>query len=293
MNKVKRFFLGEQSRTKKEIIVLSIVSVIFLIYAFSLVYPFFWAALTSLKKQREFVNNVYGFPKELVFDNLKLALQTKLNGNTTLIGMFINSIWSSFLSAGCGILFSSMTAYVVTKYKFKGSKTILAIAIVIQTLPLVGTMPAMFDLVKKLKMYNNPFLFWIVWSGGFGYSFIVLCGYFKGLSWEYAEAGFIDGASHSAVFFRIMFPLAFPAIFALFLVSFINAWNDYYTMYLYLDNYPTLAVGIYMWEQLSSQKGGTSVYMSALVISVIPVIIMYALFQKIILNASLGGGIKE
>ena len=257
-------------------------------------YPlFFWSLFTSLKSQREFRGNVFGIPKTFVFDSIKKAIETKLNGNTTIWGLFFNSLWSSLLSAGCGVLFSSMTAYVVTKYKFKGSKTILAIAIVIQTLPLVGTMPAMVDLVQKLNMYDNPSLFWIVWCGGFGYAFIVLCGYFRGVSWEYAEAGFIDGASHTAVFFKIMMPLAFPAIFSLFLVSFINAWNDYYTMYLYLESYPTLAVGIYQWEQLAGQSGGTPVYMSALTISVIPVIILYAIFQKVIMNASMGGGIKE
>ena len=110
---------------------------------FILIYPFIWAIMTSLKAPREYRKNIYGFPKQLVFTNIQKAFNTKIGENaTSLIGMFINSIWSSFLSAGCGILFSSMTAYVVTKYKFKGSKTILAIAIVIQTLPLVGTMPA-------------------------------------------------------------------------------------------------------------------------------------------------------
>ena len=186
-----------------------------------------------------------------------------------------------------------MTAYVITKYRFRGSKWFLPVAIVLQALPLVGTMPAMFGLVKSLGFYNNPLLFWIVWCGGFGYSFIILCGYFKSVSWEYAEAAFIDGASHAAVFFKIMVPLAMPAIVSLFLVSFISAWNDYFTVYLYLPDYQTLAVGIYRWQQIAGQNGGTPVYMAALVISIIPVIILYACFQKTLLSSSLGGGIKE
>ena len=79
----------------------------------------------------------------------------------------------------------------------------------------------------------------------------------------------------------------------MFLVSFITAWNDYFTIYLYLPSYQTLAVGIYRWELIAAQSGGTPVYMAALVLSVIPVMALYAAFQKTIMGASLGGGIKE
>ena len=280
-------------RTKEEKIVLGIISGIFILYSFTLIYPFIWAIFTSMKTQIEYKNNIFGFPQNFVLDNIIKALNTKDGSGTDLIGMFFNSIWSSLLSSFCGVLFSTMTAYAVTKYRFFGSKLFLPVAIILQALPLVGTMPAMFDMVKTLGLYNNPFLFWIVWCSGFGFGFVVLCGYFKSVSWDYAEAAFIDGATHFDVLLEVMIPLAFPAIFSLFLVGFINAWNDYYTMYLYMPNYPTLAVGIYRWKEIAAQNGGTPVYMAALVVSIIPVMILYACFQKTIMSASLGGGIKE
>ena len=280
-------------RTKQEKIVLGLVSAFFILYSFTLIYPFVWALFTSLKTQIEYKNNIFGFPKNVIFDNIIKALNTKDGTGTNLMGMFINSVWSSFLCTLCGTLTATMTAYAVTKYRFPGSKLFLPVAIILQTLPLVGTMPAMFAMVKSLGMYNNPFLFWIAWCSGFGFSFVVLCGYFRSISWDYAEAAFIDGASHYNVLFDIMIPLAFPAIFSLFLVGFINSWNDYYTMYLYLPKFPTLAVGIYRWKEISEQNGGTPVYMAALIVSVIPVLILYACFQKTIMSASLGGGIKE
>lgn len=280
-------------RSRQEKIVLGVVSAIFILYSFTLIYPFVWSLFTSLKTQIEYKNNIFGFPQNATFDNIIKALKTKDGTGTNLIGMFINSIWSSLLCTLCGTITATMTAYVVTKYRFVGSKLFLPVAIILQTLPLVGTMPAMFAMVKFLGMYNNPFLFWIAWCSGFGFSFVVLCGYFKSISWDYAEAAFIDGASHYNVLFKIMIPLAFPAIFSLFLVGFINSWNDYYTMYLYLPKFPTLAVGIYRWKEIAAQNGGTPVYMAALIVSVIPVLILYACFQKTIMSASLGGGIKE
>ena len=280
-------------RTRQEKIVLAVTTAIFIVYSLTLIYPFVWALFTSFKTQIEYRNNIYGLPEIWVFKNIGKALSTKGEGGTTLIGMFFNSVWSSFVCAFCGVFISTMTAYIITKYRFKGSKLFLPIALILQALPLVGTMPAMVGVVKTLGMYDNPLLFWIVWCGGFGYSFVILCGYFKGVSWEYAEAAFIDGASHTAVFFKIMVPLAFPAIFSLFLVSFISAWNDYFTMSLYLPSYQTLAVGVYRWEKIAAQNGGTPVYMAALLLSVIPVMILYACFQKTLMSTSLGGGIKE
>lgn len=288
------FFKKSILRTREEKIVLSIVTIIFILYSISLIYPFIWATFTAFKAPRDYRVNIFGLPEKWVFTNITKAFQTTIGNNkTTLFGMFWNSCWSSFLCAFCGILFSAMTAYVVTKYHFKGAKFLLSLAIVIQTLPLVGTAPAMFDLCKNLGLFDNPWLFWIVWCGGFGYNFIVLCGFFRGVSWEYAEAAFIDGATHTQVFFRIMVHLIFPALFSLFLVGFISAWNDYYTMYLYLPSYPTLSVGVYLWKTIASQNGGDPVYMAALVISVIPVIILYACFNKVIMKNMNIGGLKE
>lgn len=290
----KGFFRKSILRTREEKIVLTIVSIVFLAYSFSLIYPFVWAIFTSFKQPREYRLNIYGFPKKWVLTNISKAFKTTIGERkTTLIGMFFNSCWSSFVCAFCGILFSSMAAYVVTKYRFRAAKFILTTAIIIQTLPIVGTGPATFDLCKKLFLFDNPWLFWVVWCGGFGYNFIVLCGFFRGLSWEYAEAAFIDGATHSQVFFKIMIRLVFPAVFSLFLVSFISSWNDYYTMYLYLPSYPTLSVGVYLWKSIAAQNGGDPVYMSALVISVIPVIILYACFNKVIMRNMNIGGLKE
>jgi len=284
-------------RPKTEIIVLTITSIIFALYAFSLLYPLFWALFTSLKSAREYRRNIFGFPNQVIFDNFKKALSVRIGQEegkpgTSLFGMFINSLWSSLLSTFCSLFIQSMTAYVCTKYKFRAAKYLISAAIVIQALPLFGTMPAMYALCRSLHLLNNPFMYWVVWCGGFGYYFIILCGFYRGLSMDYSEAAFVDGATHAQTYFKIMLPMALPAIFSLFLVSFISSWNNYYEMYLYMSDFPTLSVGLYEWKNIASQHGGNTVYMAALLITVIPVIIVYACFQKQILKQSLGGGLK-
>ncbi len=136
--------------TREEKIVLAITTVIFVIYSITLIYPFVWAIFTSFKTQLEYKNNIFGLPENWVIDSVKKALETKGEGGTTLIGMFFNSVWTSFVCAGCGVFVSTMTAYVITKYRFFGSKLFLPIAIVLQALPLVGTMPAMFGLTIEV-----------------------------------------------------------------------------------------------------------------------------------------------
>ena len=104
-------------------IVLTITSIIFLVYAITLLYPLVWGVFTSFKTSREYRLNIYGIPKEWTFGNFSRALDTRIgktidNPGTSLVGMFVNSIWSSILCSFCGLFFSAMTAYVCTKYKF-------------------------------------------------------------------------------------------------------------------------------------------------------------------------------
>ena len=111
----------------------------------------------------------------------------------------------------------------------------------------------------------------------------------------YAESAKIDGAGHATIFFRIMLPLAKPSLFAVGIITFIGYWNDYYAPYMYLRNYPTLAVGIY---QMSSDitTGANSYDYPALfaimTISVVPIIVLFSIFQKTIMENMVAGGIK-
>ncbi|MDE6402162.1 MAG: ABC transporter permease subunit, partial [Clostridiales bacterium] len=120
----------------------------------------------------------------------------------------------------------------------------------------------------------------------------VLYSFFKTLSWTYAEAGFIDGASHAKVFFRIMLPQALPVIGSLFMVQVVQLWNDYMEPNLFLQSYPTLSSGLYIFQLEMTRGINYPVLFAGLIISVIPVIILFVCFQNTMMESMSVGGIK-
>lgn len=117
-------------------------------------------------------------------------------------------------------------------------------------------------------------------------------GYFKNISWSYAESVFIDGGGHMTVFLKIMLPIAKPVVTALIIIGIIAAWNDYSTPLMFLPAYPTLAVGMYGVSSVLPRSGNSPAYFAALIISTIPVIIFFAAFSDIIMSNLTIGGLK-
>ena len=114
--------------------------------------------------------------------------------------------------------------------------------------------------------------------------------FFKGISWGYAEAAQMDGASHLRIFVQIMIPMAKPALTAIGVLTFMGLWGDYQTPYYFLNSYPTLAVGL---KELIDPNNLNYPQLFAMSIIVsIPVIAVFCIFQKTIMNNLTMGGLK-
>jgi len=279
------------NRSKTERIVLTFVFIFFLIYAVSLLFPFIWAFLSSLKTDDEYYERVFALPKDWLFTNYVKAFDEFRIGRTKLVGMFFNSIWLAFAGTFCAVMVSSATAYVIAKYKFRGNSFLYKVAIFTMIIPIVGNLPAMYKLVLSLGL-DNPIGILALYAGGFGFNFIILHGFYRSLSWTYAEAGFVDGASDWWVYWKIMLPQAKSAIIAISILSCIGIWNDYLTPFLYLKNSPTLALGIYQFEIVQEQRSNVPIYYSAILLSIIPILSVFVFFQKTIMENTVAGGIK-
>lgn len=142
-------------RTRAEKIVLSLVFVVFLLYALSLIFPFVWAMLSSLKTDDEYYERVFALPRDWLFVNFIKAFDEFTIGRTNFAGMFANSLWLTFSGTFVAVMVSSATSYVIAKYNFKGNSLIYKIAIFTMIIPIVGNLPSMYKLVVELNL-NNP-----------------------------------------------------------------------------------------------------------------------------------------
>ena len=291
MRRVKASAGGVHLRTRSEKIILAVMFVVFSLYAISLLYPYVWAFYNSFKTGREYNSDHFALPKTLYLDNFVKAFSVKVGG-TNILGALFNSIWITAMSVSLGLIFNAMTSYVVCKYKFWFTGFMYALVIFIQIIPIVGSLPAEYELMHvKLNIANKPWLFWVTYCGGFGGNFLYLYSAWKNLSWSYAEAAFIDGASNFTAFRKVMLPMIKPVMTSLAVVGAISAWNNYMTPYLYLNDYPTLALAVYNLQN-DATRMGMPLYFSIILITIVPTVAIFIVFQDIIMKNVTTGGLK-
>lgn len=280
-----------EKKSKSFLAAKSIAFVLFAVYAFTLFYAMLYAISLALKTQLEYDDSLVGLPKSWQFSNFVKAFTAVEVNEKNMIVMFINSLWYAVGGAALGVIASAIVAYVVSKYRFPGHALIYGIALVTMMIPIVGSFPSQYRVYNTLGILDSPLLL-ITKFAGFGFNFIVLFSFFKTLSWTYAEAGFIDGASHLRVFVKIMLPMALPVMGSLFLVSTVQLWNEYMEPNLFLQSFPTLASGLYVFQVRMSRNMNYPLLFAGLIVSVLPVIVLFACFQKVMMESMSVGGIK-
>ena len=277
-----------------KIALFTVVFVLFALYALSLILPFAWMLVNSFSKDTTYWNDSWAFTFDAGFDNY-IAVFTRLGVRrgirNVLVGeMFLYSILAVGGGVVCTLISCSVGSYVVAKYKFPGRGFIYNIVIVAMMVPIVGTLPAQVRLMQNIGLNDSFIGVWFLYSGGFGFNFLFMYAFFKGISWGYAEAAQMDGASHLRIFVQIMIPMAKPALTAIGVLTFMGLWGDYQTPYYFLNSYPTLAVGL---KELIDPNNLNHPQLFAMSIIVsIPVIAVFCIFQKTIMNNLTMGGLK-
>lgn len=148
-------------KTGSEKAVFFIAFTLLALYCLSLIYPFFWMFLNSLKGSLEYSGgNTFALPEKWLFSNYAQAFtMLKLDNGITFFDMIFNSVWYTVLGAGLGVFASSITGYCLSKYKFKGRNLIYSIAIFAMTIPIVGTAAASFKFTREsaftIRLYTS------------------------------------------------------------------------------------------------------------------------------------------
>lgn len=278
-----------RSRTEK--ILMWILVAIFTIYSITLLYPFVWLFINSFKSTSNFAHDVWGLPSPFILQNWIDAFNlTITNVNVNLAGMFGNTIFFVIVNTGLSMFFNAISAYVVAKYDFKIMSVIHSVALVFMVVPMFGSLATLYRFMVDSGMYDTYIGVVFVSMQFLNSTFLFLHAFFRNLSWSYAEAAFMDGAGHARTFFMIMMPMSIPAIGALAILGVIGTWNDFFSVYMYAPSKATLGVGL---NQLSSNiRGEYPKLFAAMLISLIPIVVLFSIFQKTIMENVSFGGVK-
>ena len=289
--KIKRYFA--KFRNPFTVIAFIILSV----YSFSLIYAFTWGVLTSLKSRSDFVMNLFGLPKEVYLSNYVIAF-TQFYDTTSDVTerVFLpRLILNTLIYAGGHALITTfstaMCAYVCNKYKNWLTKLMYNVVIFMMILPVVSSLGADIQFNKMLGLYNNLLGMFYTCIGFMTGNFLVSYAMFAAVSWNYAEAAFIDGASNWRVMLHIYFPLVRVPCTVLLVLAFIGFWNNYYTPLIYLPDFPVMATALYRFQwRTDTIISKTPVQMAAAMICCAPCVVLFLIFKdKMIGNLTMGG----
>ena len=273
-------------------------TVVFVIYSIVLLFPFLWIFLNSFKDGiKEFTDNPWGLPHNWKFENYTVLFNMEFN----FVEMFVNTIILSAAVPTATCISTVLAAYVMAKYKFKGHRILYAIYLIPMLVAITGTTSALYLLMDNLGLIGYPngiFAIILMSAGGTGFNFLLVYSLFKTVDNAYMEAARIDGANEFRIFGQIMLPHAMGLVGTLWVLGFIGTWNDYATPKIFLGGDAfTIATGI---EEISRMVETADpvmmqnypAYFAAIILSILPIVIIFFIFQKQIMKISLGGGIK-
>lgn len=284
----------------------SVVMVLLILYGVAVVGLLLWGFIASFRNDQAVVQRPWALFEDLTLDNYSDVFNNfktfkYVDGGTQTVyfeEMFLNSL----LYAGGGALMQTLctaiVAYLTAKYDNTCSKIVHYTVIVTLTLPIVGNLASMLQVTKSLKLFDSIVGSWIMKFGFNNIYYLIFYAFFKKISWEYAESAFLDGGSHYTVFFHIMLPLAMPLMATVFLLNFIQYWNDFETPYMFLPNHTTAGIMLYM----SIIGGGGSwagegvialtSQLAAAFLVFLPIFVLFLVFRNKIMGNLSEGGIK-
>ena len=295
MKKLK--IISPQIKEKKSILSIAIF-VVLTVYFLALFVPIVWAIYSSFNDPTAYdefyLSADAPFPTKLTFENFKIALVDfrldKSEGQFSFPQMIVNSIIYTIGSAFFYTLTPCLVAYCAARFKFKFSKILYAFVIVTMALPIVGTMPSEWAMLKTLHLDDNFLGMFILRMNFLSINFLIFHAQFEMIPMTYSEAAKVDGASNFRIMTTVIFPQAFPTMVTIFLLSFLTFWNDYQIPRVYMPSYPTVSEGLWTFGQLSLDFEAAPIKLAGFIGLTLPIVITFALLNRFLkLNVSTGG----
>ncbi|SHK15137.1 raffinose/stachyose/melibiose transport system permease protein [Anaerocolumna jejuensis DSM 15929] len=274
---------------KKKSISAVFVFLIVLLLAILFFMPFFLVIINSLKESQEFVANPFSWPVKVKWSNYANAFQTMNFSHA-----FLNSLIICVIATAFSAVLSAMNAYVLSRKKWKINRIIFMLLVAAMVIPFQVIM------IPLVKIYgswfgltNNILLVTLLHIGlNIPFPTFLYCGFVGGIPEELDEAAVIDGASSERTFFNIIFPLLKPITITCVVFTALSIWNDYIlaSTFLSLKEVKTLPLMTYAF--LTTHSADYSPMMAGLVLTMLPVLILYLVGQRYIIEGIVAGSVK-
>lgn len=272
---------------RKKIISKTVIILCCIILAAFFIFPILLLFINSFKSLKEIYISVLQLPKTLNLDNYISAFK-----ELDYLNAIKNSLIITCTVTVANVIFCSMAAWVLVRYKTKTSKLIFTIFSVAVLVPFQCVMLPLLAEMGKLNMINMPGLMLVNLGFGSSMSIILFHGFMKNVPVELEEAASIDGASQPRIFFTIVLPLIKGIAVTVAILNVMSLWNDYLLPSLTINRSGTQTLPLRTYLFFGAYTKKWNLGSAALVMAIIPVIIFYVLCQKHIIKGVTEGAVK-
>jgi len=260
----------------------------FLAMAFT-IFPLYWVVVTAFKREGDITKLPIDYlPNPFTFENFRIAWN--VSGFSK---FFVNSLYVSSITVVIVLITSILVGYAISRFNFKGKNFFMLLLLCTQFVPGAMLLIPLFETFRSLHLSNNLLALIIIYSTfQLPFNAILMSGFITNIPEQLEEAAMVDGCSRLKAIYLIIFPLLLPGIVATMVYTFIGAWNEFLFGLMLISKTAlfTLPVG------LRSMQGTYDIQYGALaagsVITVVPVIILFAYVQKFLVQGMSAGAVK-
>ncbi len=280
-------------KKKKHSTLSRVMTVVFILLCLIWIVPIAEVLINSFKSNASINLNAFSLPNEESFVGFGNYAKGMTFGNYPFLKSVGYSLLITVASVALILLFTSMSAWDIARVNSGVSKIFYYLCLFSMIVPFQMVMFTLTFTADKLKL-NTPWTIPVVYLGfGAGLAIFMFVGFVKGLPLEIEEAAAIDGCGPVRTFFLVVLPMLKPTLISVGILETMWVWNDYLLPYLVLDRTKYMTIPIHV-QYLKGSYGSVDLgaTMAVIMLSIIPIIVLYAFCQKHIIKGVAAGAVK-
>lgn len=253
------------------------------------VVPVIVCVFTAFKSEHEYTHSsVLTLPHSFAYlENFKVAIE-----KAQMLRCFMNTLLVLIVVLAVSVVTSAMLAYVLNRFRFPGRNLIQNLFLFASLLPGIAMQVTIYQIMFRLGLINHLYGYMFVLCGTDIISIYIFLQFFENLPTALDESAIIDGCTPFGVFFKILFPLLKPAIMTTVILKGVSVYNEYYSSNLYLQQPELRTVSTALYTFTGPYGSKYNYICAGVLITILPILIFFLIFQKQIYSGMASGAVK-
>lgn len=238
--------------------------------------PLLWGLSTSLKPESLVISATpQWLPTQFTLDNYTLVFQSNIPR------ALLNSVFVSFVAVGLTLLVAVPAGYVTARYQFKARNTLMFYILATSMIPGIAVLVPLYVIAIRLGLHNTYTSMILIYSAWQAPSVVwITKGFFETIPREIEDAARVDGCSSFRILWQIMLPIVQPGLAAAAMISFVYIWNDFLIAATFITDQNLRLINVGLYQYLSQYGIVWGQLMAAVVITLLPVVMMFVLLER-------------